>query len=218
VNTRVTSFRLPETIADVAVMTKVLSATEQERAQRFQRFPPLSAFVGCRYVLRNQIGECLGCSPCDVSIVIDSNDRPSLTTHLPAFSISHSGEYGVVGISTDQGIGVDFEHRRTLPKAREMAELFLCRGASHEVRLVDESRSSDVFLRYWVRAESSAKLSGRGLAEVVEKSCVCESCAGQQHHSARVDVALCYGFLSVATEHDAPLDIELRGFHGANHV
>lgn len=217
-STQVTSFRLPETIAEVAAMTKVLSGSEQARAQRFQRFSPLSAFVGCRYMLRSRLAARLGCMPSDVIIFIDGNDRPSLRTPLPAFSISHSGDYGVVGISADQRIGVDFEHRRTLPNAREMAEQFLCAGASHEVRLVDEARSSDLFLRYWVRAESSAKLSGRGLAEVVEKSCVCQTCTVQQHHHARVDVAVSYGFLSVASEREATIDIELCGSQNANHV
>ncbi|MBQ7563756.1 MAG: 4'-phosphopantetheinyl transferase superfamily protein [Lachnospiraceae bacterium] len=74
------------------------------------------------------------------------------------FSLSHSGDYAICGISDRQGekLGVDIEKRRK--NEGKIAEHFFC---ENEVRSI---RTAEDFYRFWTLKESFTKAVGLGLS------------------------------------------------------
>jgi 4'-phosphopantetheinyl transferase len=76
-------------------------------------------------------------------------------------SLSYGGSRVLVGWSQDRAIGVDLEPMRTIPEARDLAELYFTPAESSSL-----SRAEDMdraFLTAWVRKESCVKALGSGL-------------------------------------------------------
>lgn len=71
------------------------------------------------------------------------------------FSLSYSGDYGVIGISTEHEIGVDIERERPIADVAELSSLCFADD--------EQSQAEQAFLVAWTRKEACLKALGRGL-------------------------------------------------------
>jgi len=76
-------------------------------------------------------------------------------------SLSYGGRRVLVGWSLDRAIGVDLEPMRTLPDARDLAELHFTPAERTRLSQVEDLHRA--FLTAWVRKEACVKALGSGL-------------------------------------------------------
>ncbi|MAS96546.1 MAG: hypothetical protein CMO55_25435 [Verrucomicrobiales bacterium] len=86
-----------------------LNQEENDRAQSFRFDVHRERYVRSRGKLRTVLGECLGCSPNEVPLLIDEMGKPYLPDGEVHFNLSHSEDLAVVAVSRVPSIGVDVE-------------------------------------------------------------------------------------------------------------
>ena len=96
------------------------------------------------------------------------NGKPYFKNYSLKFNLSHSGEYVFCGVS-DQEIGADIQEIRDA-KELSLARRFFSEGESMALEHCenDEERSQ-LFFRLWTRKEAYGKLTGQGIAGVLNK-------------------------------------------------
>lgn len=94
--------------------------------------------------------------------------KPYFKDYPIQFNLSHSGEYVFCGVS-EQEIGVDIQEMRNA-KEVSLARRFFSEGecAMLEYCENDEERSQ-MFFRMWARKEAYGKLTGQGIAGILNK-------------------------------------------------
>jgi len=126
--------------------------------------PRASAWTQARAILARY----LDCLPSEVPIERTGVGKPILGPSAPrqlAFSLSHSGTYGLLAITGGQSSGVDLERVREVRDARALAARFFTPEEAEAIRSVGgtEDDLRDAFFRTWVRKEAYLK----GLGETV---------------------------------------------------
>ena len=152
-----------------------LTATEVERSLRFSRRRDAAAFLAGRASLRELLGGYLGIPPADVVLArrcascgADDHGKPLLSPEAhpsaPQFSVSRSGNQGLVGLGLELALGVDIERHDTgiavdavLPLALNPTEVDGLEGCSGTKR-------ASRLLTIWTLKEAYLKALGLGLA------------------------------------------------------
>jgi 4'-phosphopantetheinyl transferase len=142
----------------------ILDEAEKERAEKYRKQEDKNRFILGRIVLRKLLAELLQCQPEEVPIVISKHKKPVLASTSAApihFSLSHSGDYILIGISKNE-IGVDIEHTDT---AFEYKNVMQHSFNTEEISFIndDESQASFNFYLLWTRKEALLKATGKGL-------------------------------------------------------
>ncbi len=147
------------------ILRSVLGPAERQVLDRIvspgERARRLAAWGRMRQILSRY----LGCRPGEISLVRDANGRPRIAvpaSHGLQFSLSHAGEYALVGVSR-HAIGVDIEAvGRAIPAERLARRFFAPEESAWLERLPTEERAEAV-LRLWVLKEAVLKAVGGGV-------------------------------------------------------
>jgi 4'-phosphopantetheinyl transferase len=145
---------------------KLLSAPEQERAERFLREQDGRRWALSRGLLRTQLGRYLRINGAELLLVIGEHGKPELAGAgpLPCFNLSHSGEIVLYAFSATDPVGVDVELSR--PSVDEVAIARRMIGTAEAERLSaldDRALRAEEFLRLWTRHEAELKCLGVGI-------------------------------------------------------
>jgi len=118
-------------------------------------------FVVRRSTLRRLLAQELGVeTPKKLKIEFEEGGKPWLKGLPVHFSISSSGQFGLVAISANFPIGVDIEIHNA-----KMASLDMHFLASEEINLLKaEQNDTANFFRIWARKESVIKATGDGMS------------------------------------------------------
>ena len=167
-----------------------LSPQEAERAQAItddsarQRW--LSAHIALRLLLERWGGAGLRAQPFQFA----RGGRPFLPGPAPHFSLSHAGQFALIGLTRSAPLGVDIEviSPRIMPLERRSRLVAFANDVAGGAELPDvhpslasgaraaagPAESADVetaiFIQAWCRVEAFAKADGRGLLAVLSQA------------------------------------------------
>jgi len=115
-----------------------------------------------RHATRWLLAESLGRAPEQLVIEIDPAGKPRLADGAIRFNVSHSGRFGLVGISREREVGVDVEVIRPVPELDALVnEQFTNTERAEWVAAAPANRDRR-FLETWTRKEACAKAMGTG--------------------------------------------------------
>jgi 4'-phosphopantetheinyl transferase len=140
----------------------LLDTGEQARALRFYQLQDRIRFIATRAALRRLLAERVMSSPEALRIEADSLGKPHLHAHSNIeFSVSHSGNFALIALSTVGEVGVDIEqcHRDVINLETQVFS---------SVERVSECWSSRNFIELWVVKESVLKALGLGISEYLQ--------------------------------------------------
>jgi 4'-phosphopantetheinyl transferase len=118
-----------------------------------------------RAALRIALGRWLGRGPETLRFVSEPAGKPRLDGEEAHFSVSSSGEYGLIALTQLGPIGVDIERVRSIDELDAVALRSFGADAAREVIDEPAERKAEVFYRYWTMLEAQLKASGIGLAK-----------------------------------------------------
>lgn len=172
------------TPSDRAELFQLLSADEQERASRFKSEDARDTAVVSRGVLRQILGETLGCAPESLEFREGEHGKPFLAgKYLGSrleFNVAHSGDVVLYAVSQamsrivsppeagsvfrGRAVGVDVELKKPSLDVERMAERYFAPGEWQQLRkMVSRQERLASFYRCWTRKEAYLKARGTGL-------------------------------------------------------
>jgi 4'-phosphopantetheinyl transferase len=142
---------------DLERLSKVTDATLREGRR--------VAHIALRILLERTFGEAVRERPLSRS----PQGRPSLPGTSGDFSLSHTRNSALIGLSRDGPIGVDLEETREvlISQDRRLRIQEAGRALNPSVPLLEEP--SGRLLQCWVRLEAVAKAEGAGIGEVLTR-------------------------------------------------
>jgi 4'-phosphopantetheinyl transferase len=152
----------------VGVLAQCLAPDERQRSERFVRETDRHRFVVSHAAVRRILGHYLSIPPDRVEITIRPGGRPEVapSDKLPSlrYSLSHSGERALVGVTCYKDVGVDVEHVRPLIDADNIVERYFSAGERAVWRSLPADEQLAAFFRCWTRKEAYLKAQGVGLS------------------------------------------------------
>lgn len=152
----------------VQQMVKILSADEQQRANRFYFDRDRQRFIIGRGLLRTILGRYLGLEPSRVQFCYEPRGKPVLADidnkDRLRFNLSHSQGLAVYAIACDREIGIDLEQIRPFPNAEDIAKRFFSVRESTEISRLPPEQQQTAFFKTWTCKEAYLKATGDGLA------------------------------------------------------
>jgi phosphopantetheinyl transferase len=143
----------------------VVSADEQERADRIRSEPGRARFLGSRAWLRVVLGLYLDVEPAAVRLSVDARGKPSIVGGGDLrFSLSRSAGAALIAVTRGRSVGVDIEHVRDDVEHDRMAERFYAPAEAALLRALPDGERRRAFFELWVRKEAVVKVSGLDLA------------------------------------------------------
>lgn len=137
-----------------------LDATEQQKLQKITVEGKRHAFVVCRFVAKQLIGEFFGLDPLALNFQYTERGKPYMNAPDVEFNISHSGDFALIGVSRHK-IGVDIEKIKSNRNFKGLAEVVL---SEDEKAWVFEKNTMQRFYQLWTLKEARLKCDGDGLA------------------------------------------------------
>ena len=158
---KVWQFSLEADAEQVKELRKNLDSADITEMKSYGRPELQDRFVVRRSTLRRLLALELGIeTPKKLKIEFEEGGKPWLKGLPVHFSISSSGQFGLVAISVSRPIGVDIEIHN--PKMASLDMHFL---ASEEINLLKaEQNDTANFFRIWARKESVIKATGDGMS------------------------------------------------------
>jgi len=145
----------------LSALRAAFSAREEERFRSFATEELRSRWGAGRGILREVLGNALGCAPKEVAFRYGPHGKPEVPGLR--FNISHSGAIAVIALARSE-VGVDVE----LPRRRRsdgIARRFFAPGeVQHMFAQTDEALRADTFFRLWTCKEAFLKVTGEGLS------------------------------------------------------
>lgn len=142
-----------------------LDATERERAARFHFERDAHRYRASHTALRHLLARRTGVAAPALRFVAGSHDKPRLDLPgAPAFNMSHSGRWALIGIGGQGPIGVDIEAPREMGELMGLAERNFTATECRELLALPEAGRLRAFLRCWTRKEACLKAIGSGLS------------------------------------------------------
>jgi 4'-phosphopantetheinyl transferase len=146
----------------------VLSADEQEKADRFHfALDRMRHLVG-RGVLRTILARCTKVSAERLCFEYSPSGKPHLANGSKdaplQFNVSHSGELILIALTIGRAVGVDVERLRTDIEAERIAASFFSPHERLALRSVPAHLRVDAFFDCWTRKEAYIKAAGHGLS------------------------------------------------------
>ncbi len=143
-----------------------LSATEQNRANRFLHAQDRIMFALTRAVLRALLSEATGVPADQILFVEGPYGKPGLAgIGGPHFNVSHSGSWALIGLSDSRPIGVDIELMRRAGGELELARSFFSDAEFRALEGQENGRLLQSFYKIWTCKEAILKALGVGISE-----------------------------------------------------
>jgi len=142
----------------IRAMEGLLAPDERIRAHRFHHQNHRKRFTVARVLLRKILAHYVATEPADIEIRYGPYGKPCLRPCSSGreihFSVSHSEDAALYGVTTNCHIGVDIERVRPIPELDAIArnlfcaaeQLILQRGTPHE--------RMERFFEFWKRKEA----------------------------------------------------------------
>ncbi|CAN5897226.1 N/A [soil metagenome] len=150
----------------------VLSAAEQQRAERFRHAADRRRSVVARGVLRMLLAEALNCVPSELEFAETEHGKPVLhggRWRAPEFNVSHSGDWVLIALSGAGPVGVDVEEIRTVRELEAIATRYFAPAEALAIRSAPASRRLAAFFTCWTRKEAFVKALGTGMQTPLER-------------------------------------------------
>jgi 4'-phosphopantetheinyl transferase len=145
-----------------------LDDAESLRAARRRSHIDRRRFIAAHVALRVVLAELLDVMPREIEYVVDGNRKPFLAPHLNAgawqFNLSHSGNRGMIAVTSGRRIGVDVEVAdKPYGDLVGIAKSF---SAIERAQLgaVPADEAAMAFYRCWTRKEAFLKAIGTGVS------------------------------------------------------
>jgi 4'-phosphopantetheinyl transferase len=163
----------PETEA-VSRMRQLLSADEQERANRFHFEIDRRHFIVARGCLRTILSRYIGIAPDEIRFRYATHGKPMLANSIEQvptlrFNLSHSHNLALFGFTRVGEIGVDIEYIRPDFNGDDVARRFF---SPAEVACLNEIPPVDrykAFFSCWTRKEAFVKARKLGLSLALDQ-------------------------------------------------
>lgn len=152
--------------ADIPVLGAMLDEEERCRAARFHFEEDRLRYIAGRARLRQCLAVSLGIHPVGIRFQYGLRGKPQLSDiHASSlhFNLSHSGSWGLIGVTREHAIGVDIEEKVPLTAMDDIATRFFSRDEYSFCQAGAEEDRVDVFYDCWTRKEAFAKALGKGL-------------------------------------------------------
>jgi len=148
---------------DEESIDSLLTAAERDRAERFA-FPHLRRrYRIARAAIRRILATRLGQEPTHVEMATRPGGKPFVPGG-PAFNMSSSGPWLLIGVGARVEFGVDIEIVRELDDMFALARRHFSEREYGELEALAETSRARGFIRGWARKEAVAKALGKGLA------------------------------------------------------
>lgn len=144
----------------------VLSADEQERADRFKVQPPRKQFVTTRSALRLLLAYYLDSQPLDIEFEYADHGKPNIRhpdTTLQ-FNVSHAKECALIAIADSFPIGVDIEWLERKTDTNALSKRFYSVAEQQQLGKLPADQRHRAFLNLWTQKEAFLKAQGSGLS------------------------------------------------------
>lgn len=148
------------------VYDTILAADERAKVQRFHRPQDQQRYQLVRIALRLLLGKTLEWDPQKIQFKYSANGKPSLAIpDLPIhFNVSHSGNYGLIGIAQHHPIGVDLEVMQPQKNFVKLAQRFFAPSEQAQLSVTTQEEQKTVFYQLWTAKEAFLKATGLGIS------------------------------------------------------
>jgi len=158
----------------------VLSTEERARAERLAFEEDRVRYVNSTYFLRSVLGDQVGIEPGRLAMSSGRWGKPYLQDG-PAFNLSHSKRWALVGVAPEGNVGVDVEDVRPVADLESLIESTMHVDEARELLALPSDRRAEAFFRLWTRKEAVVKAVGVGLRIPPSEYCVTSRRAGTSH-------------------------------------
>ena len=162
-----TVIRLEINTEEIRTLWRLLSDTEQQRANRFAFDRDRNRFIVARARLRELLATRLNVLPEAVELTYGVHGKPALARRFEdsdlRFNVSHSEDVAVYAFSLGREIGIDIEVVRQIPDADDIAARFFSQRENEAYLALDPSDRPLGFFCCWTRKEAFIKAIGDGL-------------------------------------------------------
>lgn len=120
-----------------------------------------------RALLRKTLSQHVNSSPECLSFGYSTQGKPYLKTSeaIPAFNLSHSGDWIALGLADCASIGIDIEHPQKKRSFMDIAESFFHPEEVQALHALKEEDKIHYFHSLWTLKESFFKARGTGITE-----------------------------------------------------
>jgi 4'-phosphopantetheinyl transferase len=143
---------------------ELLTAEERERAERGTADVRRRRLVA-RAALRIALARCVACPPAALRFATDPAGKPRLDGPGPHFSVSSSGDWGLIAVTTLGPVGIDLERVVALAELEAIVTRRFAPAQAREILKQSGERRLRAFYRGWTRIEAQLKATGVGLAD-----------------------------------------------------
>jgi 4'-phosphopantetheinyl transferase len=196
---RIRRSKPPEGVIDVwkvdqqawpALRRCTLSAQERDRANRLVRPDVAESFRNRRRALRAILADYVDCEPEELELSAGKGGKIVLRHPAKAsdlrFSLSSSGDVGLIAITAASEIGVDVEMLRPVDMVEALVRRYFAPAEVDALLAVHPLCRSAAFLRCWTRKEAVMKAHGAGMA--LGLSCIEVGLAPHMAQAACVEI------------------------------
>lgn len=169
---------VPLGLADdqLPMLSRLLSADEHQRAERFHFEKDRRQFVAARGLLRVILGRYLAIAPEIIQFCYNAYGKPALkpTQHAQGkvqkleFNLSHSHEFALYGVTQGHPIGIDVEYMRSEVNWVALAESVFSTQERAILHALPTDQQIPAFFRGWTCKEAYIKAEGQGLSRPLE--------------------------------------------------
>ncbi len=157
--------------------TPLLAADEQQRAARFHLASDRHRYITTRGVLRTLLGRYLRQPPDGLRFTYTMYGKPLLATGSLHFSVAHSGNLALLGVSR-RPVGVDVEALQPRLVWRDVAPLVFNAPEQAWIAGHPPDGQLSAFFTLWTRKEAFLKARGDGFSGDPTRVTVLESVDG----------------------------------------
>ncbi len=149
------------------VLHSQLTASEQERANRFLAEKHRGRFVVGRAKMRQILSRYVRQPPNQIALAFENLGKPYLAD--PAwhavirFNFSNSADLAILALAAGQSLGVDVERIRPMSDMLGLANRYFAPSESQALFALPDAQRADAFFRLWTRKEAWLKAIGKGL-------------------------------------------------------
>jgi 4'-phosphopantetheinyl transferase len=154
---------LREPPAVVQQAAGLLTAAERERAERGTAEVRRRRLVA-RAALRIALARWLTCAPASLRFVTDPSGKPRLDGPGPHFSVSSSGDWGLIAVTSLGPVGIDVECVVALPELEGIVARQFAPAQARQILEHSGEQRLRAFYRCWTRLEAQLKATGAGFA------------------------------------------------------
>jgi 4'-phosphopantetheinyl transferase len=165
-------------LAEIERSTPRLSPEDSQRAGALadprERCRRRAAYTALRLAIERLAGPAVRGEP----FTRDTSGKPTLPARAIAFSLAHTGDLALIGVTRLAAIGVDLEKSRPIHMSPHHVAEICAAGAGLGRELLPRAGTQRTFLQAWVRLEAFTKARGHTLQRSLSE-------LGLRNHSCR---------------------------------